>query len=426
MSVDAWLGPAAAAVVVLVAAFVFGSLRARRRHARELAPLAGRIESSRSRLRELQRQLDAGEISAEAVDDAQQALTAALLGATAAPRRLADPALVGVTVVVAAIAAVAVHLGAGGDAARSPARVAAQAPSAPAASGKAEEKPVHALSDEQLHRMVEQSSAQVKKAPGDAAAWAMLAHSYDMLGKFAESSKAYATLSTLLPNDAQVLADYADALAVANGRTLAGEPTALVKKALARDPGNLKALALAGTAAYERKDVSKALDYWQRALAASPDPAFREQIEGSIAEARATMGGERAGAASAAAPAVAVASAAAGPALVAGRVTLADDLVAKASPEATVFIFARPAQGSRMPVALLRKQVRDLPVEFTLDDSNAMVRDMKLSQVRTVVIGARISARGDVTPKPGDMQGWSAPVPVGTRGIRLEISEVLK
>ena len=429
MSVDAWLGPAAAVVVVLVAAFVFGSLRARRRRARELAPLASRIESSRSRLRELQRQLDAGEISAEAVDDAQQALTAALLEATTAtatPRRLADPALVGVTVVVAAIAAVAVYLGAARDAARSPARVEAQAPSAAAASGKAEDKPVHALSDEKLQRMVEQSSAQVKKAPGDAAAWAMLAHSYDMLGKFAESSKAYATLSKLLPNDAHVLADYADALAVANGRTLAGEPTALVKKALAIDPGNLKALALAGTAAYERKDVTEALDYWQRALAASPDPAFREQIEGSIAEARATTDGERAGAASAAAPAVAVASAAAGPALVAGRVTLADDLVAKASPEATVFIFARPAQGSRMPVALLRKQVSDLPVEFTLDDSNAMVRDMKLSQVHTVVIGARISARGDVTPKPGDMQGWSAPVPVGTRGIRLEISEVLK
>src|SRR5664279_385441 len=247
-----------------------------------------------------------------------------------------------------------------------------------------------------------------------------------MLGKFAESSKAYAALSKLLPNDAQVLADYADALAVANGRSLAGEPTALVKKALALDPRNLKALALAGTAAYERKDVAEAIGYWQRALAASPDPAFREQIEGSLAEARATAGGEPASAASAAAQAAAAGSAAAGAALVAGRVSLADDLVAKASPEATVFIFARPAQGSRMPVALLRKRVRDLPVDFTLDDSNAMVPDAKLSQVRTVVIGARISTRGDVTPKPGDMQGWSAPVPIGTRGIRLEISEVLK
>ncbi len=429
MSAIAWLGPAAAVVVVLVVAFVAGSLRARRRQARELAPLTGRIESSRSRLRELHRQLEAGEISAEAVDQEQQTLTAALLEATAAvaaPHRVPDPALVGVTVVVAAIAAAAVHFGADRQAEPPPARVVTQASSAPPASAKAEAKPVRALSDEQLQRMVEQSSAQVKKAPGDAAAWAMLAHSYDMLGKFAESSKAYATLSRLLPKDAQVLADYADALAVANGRTLAGEPTALVKKALALDARNLKALALAGTAAYERKDVVEALDYWQRALAASPDPAFREQIEGSIAEARATTGDARASAASAAAPTAVAGSAAAGAALVAGRVSLADDLVAKAPPDATVFIFARPAQGSRMPVALLRKKVRDLPVDFTLDDSNAMVRDAKLSQVPTVVIGARISTRGDVTPKPGDMQGWSAPVPVGTRGIRLEISEVLK
>lgn len=429
MSIDAWLGPASAVVVVLVVAFVLGSLSVRRRRARELAPLNTRIESSRSRLRELHRQLEAGEISVEAVDREQQTLTAALLEATAAvarPRRLPGPALAGATAVVAAIAAVAVHLGTVRNVEPQPAPVEAQAPSAPSASGKAEERPVRALTDEQLQRMVEQSSAQVKKSPDDAAAWAMLAHSYDMLGKFAESSKAYAALSRLMPNDAQVLADYADALAVANGRSLAGQPTVLVKKALALDPHNLKALALAGTAAYERKDVTEALGYWQRALAASPDPAFREQIEGSIAEARATTGGDPAGAASAVAPMVAAASAAAGRAVVAGRVSLADDLVAKASPEATVFIFARPAQGSRMPVALLRKQVRDLPVDFTLDDSNAMVRDAKLSQVRTVVIGARISKRGDVTPKPGDMQGWSAPVPVGTRGIRLEISEVLK
>ena len=79
-----------------------------------------------------------------------------------------------------------------------------------------------------------------------------------------------------------------------------------------------------------------------------------------------------------------------------------------------------------MPVALIRTKVRDLPADFSLDDAKAMVPEARLSQVRTVVVGARISERGDVTPRAGDMQGWSAPVPVGTRGIRLEISEVLK
>jgi cytochrome c-type biogenesis protein CcmH len=285
---------------------------------------------------------------------------------------------------------------------------------------------VHALTEEQLQRTVDQAGAQVKKTPSDAAAWAMLAHSYDMLGKFAESSKAYETLARLLPKDAQVLADYADALAVANGRTLEGKPTELVKQALAIDPRNLKALALAGTAAYERKDYPEAVSFWERARAMSTDPAFMQQVEGSIAEARAAARGE-----SASAPVAAVAKGggsglAPGAAVVSGRITLADDLVAKASPDATVYIFARPAQGSRMPVALMRKHVRDLPVDFMLDDSTSMVPSVKLSQVQTVVIGARVSKRGDVSPQPGDMQGWSAPVPVGTRGIRLEISEVLK
>jgi len=113
-------------------------------------------------------------------------------------------------------------------------------------------------------------------------------------------------------------------------------------------------------------------------------------------------------------------------AVLTGRVSLADELVSKAAPDATVFIFARPVKGSRMPVALLRKQVRDLPLDFRLDDSMSMVPSVKLSQTPMVVIGARVSKRGDVMPQAGDMQGWSAPVAAGTKGIKLEISEVIK
>ena len=304
---------------------------------------------------------------------------------------------------------------------------AASRPAMPSSPSQAVQgKPAHALSDEQLQRMVEQATAQIKKNPEDVAAWAMVAHSYDMLGKFAESSKAYAKLARLVPNDAQVLADYADALAVANGRTLQGEPAALVKKALSKDGKNLKALVLAGTAALETKDYVEAVNYWERARDVSTDAAFKQQLERSIADARAVSRGEAAGERDATMSAATRASAAVTGAVISGRVSLADELAATASPDATVFIFARPAKGSRMPVALLRKHVRDLPIDFTLDDSMAMVPDAKLSQAPTVVIGARISKRGDVAPQSGDMQGWSAPVSPGTTGIKLEISEVLK
>ncbi|MGZ5184288.1 MAG: tetratricopeptide repeat protein [Caldimonas sp.] len=425
MRTDAWLGIGALVVVVVAAAWA-GSVRMRRQRA--AAPQAARIAASKTRLLELRRQLEAGEITTESYDHEQQLLVATLLEASElppAPRLRPMPVVAG-ALVLAAIAAGTFQLWSGRvDEPPAPPQASEAAASSPSA-GTGEERPVRALSDEQLQRMIDQSTEQVKKTPGDAAAWAMLAHSYDMLGKFAESSKAYATLAKLMPDDAQVLADYADALAVTHGRTLAGEPTALVNKALAIDARNLKALALAGSAAFERKDFPEALAYWERALAASPDPAFRQQIEGSIAATRAELHGGSASEPAAGVAKVAAAAAASGPAVVAGRVTLADDLVAKAPPDATVFIFARPAQGSRMPVAIVRKRVRDLPLDFTLDDSSSMVSDVKLSKMQTVVVGARVSARGDVTPQPGDMQGWSAPVPVGTRGIHLEISEVLK
>jgi cytochrome c-type biogenesis protein CcmH len=284
-------------------------------------------------------------------------------------------------------------------------------------------KPAGALSQEQLQRMVEQSQAQVKGNPKDASAWAMLAHSYDMLGRFDESSKAYARLAELLPRDAQVLADYADALAVAQGRSLQGQPAALIDKALALDPKNSKALALAGTAAFERHDAAAALRYWERARASSTDPVFAQQIDSSIADARAMLDGS-VGAASA--PVAATAAAVAGGGSISGHVSLSASLRAQAPPEATVYVFARPANGSRMPVAILRRQVRELPLDFTLDDSMAMVPGNTLSKAGEVVIVARVSRRGDVTPQAGDLQGSSTAVAAGARGVNVEIGEVLK
>jgi cytochrome c-type biogenesis protein CcmH len=280
--------------------------------------------------------------------------------------------------------------------------------------------------------MVTQATEQARQNPQDKAAWAMLAHSHEMLGQFAEASKAYAKLAALAPDDAQVLADYADALGVANGRSLLGEPEALIQRALARDAKNVKALMLASTLAMEKNDTAAAIQQLERARSVSGDAALNRQIDQSLAQLKAPPTAPASAAAASAAAASAPAAAASkprlsvGPAQVAGRVWLAQDLAATAPADATVFIMALPAQGSRMPVALLRKKVKDLPLAFTLDESMAMVKDSSLAQVANVVVVARVSLRGDVNPKAGDLQGLSAPVPVGTSGLKLEISEVLK
>ena len=72
------------------------------------------------------------------------------------------------------------------------------------------------------------------------------------------------------------------------------------------------------------------------------------------------------------------------------------------SPTDTLFVFARAAEGPRMPVAILRAQAKDLPLEFTLDDRSSMM-GAKLSEQKSVIVGARISRSGNATPQPGEI-----------------------
>jgi cytochrome c-type biogenesis protein CcmH len=91
-----------------------------------------------------------------------------------------------------------------------------------------------------------------------------------------------------------------------------------------------------------------------------------------------------------------------------------------------VFVFARAAEGSRMPLAILRKQVKDLPITFTLNDSMAMSPANALSTATKVIVGARVSKSGNAMPQAGDLSGQSAPVSVGASGLKIEIKEAVK
>ena len=281
---------------------------------------------------------------------------------------------------------------------------------APAASAPAVAAAPAPLSASQVERGIERARADVQKDPKDAAAWAMLAHSSEMAGRFDDAGKAYQKLLALRPQDAQVHADYADALGVASRGSLQGEPAKLIARALQLDPANFKALVLAGKEAFERHRYAEATGFWERALKVAPDPALRRPVETSIAEARAF-----------AAPGAPAAAASAPLPFVAGRVTVAPALQAKVGPDDTVFVFARPASGSRMPVALLRKQGRDLPLDFALDDTLAMTREARLSQNAEVLLGVRVSRRGDAIPAPGDLEGELGPVKLGSTGLKLEL-----
>jgi cytochrome c-type biogenesis protein CcmH len=144
----------------------------------------------------------------------------------------------------------------------------------------------HGLGEQQMDAMIARLAARLEKNPQDAKGWVMLARAQAVLGRFDAASAAYAKSVELFPDDAQLLADYADALAMAQGGRLPGEPEQLVARALRADPNNAKALALAGTIAFDNKDYALAVKHWERLRSSIPaDSEFAKSIQGSIDEA---------------------------------------------------------------------------------------------------------------------------------------------
>jgi cytochrome c-type biogenesis protein CcmH len=265
----------------------------------------------------------------------------------------------------------------------------------------------HNFDPQQLTALVERLAARMRENPDDPEGWKLLGRSYVALGRFPEALDAYAKAAARKPRDAELLADMADVLATTRAERLQGEPEKLVLRALEIDPRNLKALALAGTAAFDRKDYGDAARYWQRMLPlVEPGSEDARQIQGSIDEAR-SLGGVA-------------------PRALKGRVSISKKLAAQASPDDVVFIFARAAEGPPMPLAVKRVRVRDLPLEFALDDSMAMAPGMNLSAHARVVVGARISKSGQPTAQAGDLQGLSAPVTNDAKGVSVVIDSVVR
>jgi cytochrome c-type biogenesis protein CcmH len=299
-----------------------------------------------------------------------------------------------------------------------------------AAPGEQQGATPHPTTSEQIAAMVDKLAQRMKEQPNDAEGWAMLARSYTVLGRHPEALVAYEKAVALRKDDPTLLADYADSLAVKNNHKLDGEPMKLVERALKLDPKNIKALSLAGTSAFDRKDYAGAVKQWEKVVAIGPaDNAFVQQLGPAIDEARQLAGLPPAskpldGAAATSATSATLAAAAGS--TVSGTVSLSAALAKQAKPEDTVFVFARPAPGTGMPLAILRKQVKDLPLDFTLDDSMAMSPANALSGSKKVVVGARVSKSGNAMPQPGDLSGQSAEVSVGAKGLRIEIRDVVK
>jgi cytochrome c-type biogenesis protein CcmH len=286
--------------------------------------------------------------------------------------------------------------------------------------------------------------------PEDVEGWFMLARTYAIMKRYDESASTYATLNEMIPNDPQILSDYADVLAMTNEGSLIGKPAELIAEALSLDPEYPKALALAGTVEYEKKEFNQAAVYWERLLAVIPaESQLAQSVKESIADAK-NLAGEEAGIQPAPVQVADAGSnntdkansnsnssdmasqqlfpdATSTPSeeplslSISGTVAISDTLSSSVNPNDTLFIYARAETGPKMPLAILRLKAADLPTAFTLTDEMAMTPAMKLSSFPNVVIEARISKSGQAVPASGDLQGLSSPVKVGDNNIAIKI-----
>jgi cytochrome c-type biogenesis protein CcmH len=289
----------------------------------------------------------------------------------------------------------------------------------------------HAASPQDIERMVEGLAQKLEKDPDNQQGWAMLARSYKMLGRNAEAEQAFEKAGAFLDNDAQLLAAYADLAASNANGNFAGKPTMLIEKALKVDPQNPMALWLAGTASFRSGQFDTAIRIWERLMQQiEPDSDDARMLQDAIGAAYTALG-KTAPKTAATGPvpssngnagAATRAQAGAGPS-VRGQVELDAALKAKAAPGDTVMVIAR-IPGMRMPVAVVRVNASELPLQFTLDDSLAMSPQARISAATQVEVEARISKSGMAQPEPGDLLSAVQTVKVGASGIKLVVNKV--
>ena len=291
-----------------------------------------------------------------------------------------------------------------------------------------------------VDRLAKRLESQTTPQEGDLQGWTMLANSYAVMERFSEASKAYARARALSPDNAQLLADHADVLAMLQNQSVEGEPGRLVMRALQLDPQNLKALTMAGSWAFERRDYAGAIQYWSLAQPMAPAGSdFAAGLTNSLQQARAaaaqagqvaatesprTDKAQHQGTADSANKKPAPVGNA-GVAQVSGEVQVTAVLAKRIRPGDTLFVFARAIDGPRMPLAIVRASAGGLPFTFTLDDSSAMAPQFRISGFKQVIVGARISPSGDATPRSGDLMGQIGPVDVGAGKLVLMIDSVV-
>ena len=277
-----------------------------------------------------------------------------------------------------------------------------------------------------IEAAIAQLAEKMKQDPDNAEGWALLGRAYKSTRRFAEARDALKRAHDLLPDDADLMVEYAETLVLSSSdHRIQGDALALIEKAIQTNPQNQKGLWLAGIADSQAGKYAEAVKKWKTLLPLLPPGSnVASSVQEQIAQAEALRDGKplpapstqpppetsKAAAAAEAGANEAQAAATSGPRIL---VTVALDprLKDKVAPGDTLFVFAKAASGPPMPLAIAKLSAAQLPASVTLTDAMSMLPNMNLSAFAQIVIGARISKSGQAIAQSGDLQALSAPLP---------------
>jgi cytochrome c-type biogenesis protein CcmH len=277
------------------------------------------------------------------------------------------------------------------------------------------------VTPEQLATMATAIMRRLQDEPNSAEGWVMLGRVQRARNLFAEADEAFGKALALTQDD-DLWIERAEVLAQKNNGSFAGEPWAIIQRVLTRNPQHINALLLAGSASFAELNYRSALRFWERARdLVDPRSPDAQELDRAMAEARDKLGLPPVPARAATPAATATVSATS----ISGRVSVVSELAGKVAPTDTVFVYATPVTGSKMPVAMLRTTADKLPLDFVLDDSMAMMPNAKLSGMSEVTVRVRISKSGQAQAQSGDLGVSLTPVKPGAQGLNLMVRDVL-
>ncbi|NMP03359.1 c-type cytochrome biogenesis protein CcmI [Pseudoalteromonas arctica] len=253
------------------------------------------------------------------------------------------------------------------------------------------------LSQNELQAFALALRTKLSRSGDDEVAWMLLGRVAMSLNEFDMAQQSFDKALRMNPDNMQVLISYSQVLLLEGSEANMTRAAGMLSKVLKVEPTNLDAISLLALIAYEREDWPQAKAAFEVLLASMEkndsrysmiseriaDIEKQMQTEGSVMPVTTTTG------------AIAV------------TVDIAKELIDKQPKDGILFIFAKAASGSPMPLAAVKLAKYSFPITVELSDSSAMVAGLNLSSAENIIISARISIDDSVMPSSGELEGHS-------------------